>query len=75
MDLIPFGEFVKLFPQVSPKTLLWWVRQGLIPFSDSREDGRGITRLFSTADIAATAVFVGERLRARELYRIKRGTK
>jgi DNA-binding transcriptional MerR regulator len=71
-DLVPFGKFVKLFPQVSPKTLLWWVTQGLIPFSDSQEDGRGVLRLFSPADIAATRAFVGERLRVRKLYRIKK---
>ena len=70
MELIPFGKFVKLFPQVSPKTLLWWVSQGIIPFSESRKDGRGIIRLFSPADIAAASIFVGERLRVRELYRI-----
>ena len=57
-NLIPFGKFVKLFPQVTPKALLWWVTQGLIPFSDSREDGRGLIRLFSLEDIAQAAVFV-----------------
>jgi len=71
--LITFGQLAKLFPEIANKTLLVWVRHGLIPHSDTKKDGRGIIRLFSANDIVKARQFIDDRLRVRELYRITKG--
>ena len=70
--MITMRELNDLFPEIPRKTLRWWVIQGFIHFSETREDGRGITRLFSQEDVEKAKKFIENRVEIRELYRLNK---
>lgn len=50
------GEVKKIFPHIPANTLLHWAREGLVPWTEERVDGRGVHRLYSLHNLFALAV-------------------
>jgi hypothetical protein len=71
-QLIPCGKMVKLFPDISPRTFLSWLAEDLIPYSKTKQDGRGTIYFFSAADIVQIRQFIDNRFKIREAYRIRK---
>ena len=61
------NEFVhkdlkKIFPWISPRTLIYWVERGLVKPSFADASGRGSSRRYSYTNLIEIA-FIGELLR------------
>lgn len=55
---------------VKPRTLRSWVEKGLIPFTTTGEDGRGVKRDFSIEEFEVAMKFMRDREEARAKFRL-----